>query len=363
MPDGDPIASVMEGHAWDEFCDHLKRAGRLVIESAPEDAFDRAEGLRYVGRIAKHALQSFIEERDPAAPVLGGLPKLGGDNPDYVYTGACLSGAYEYRLRGRMGEVSYLGIGTYSGEVGTEEGLRGTGYLAGDALETDADGGFEVRISCARQAGNWLAMKPDTSQLLIRELLLDRRHQRPCAFEIERVGGSKAGVPLDPTRYAAQIGLAGGYVEGAIAQVLGWSVAFARHRNQVRPLDETLAAAAQGDPNTHYYGGYYEIENDEALLVDLVPPPCEYWNLQLCNHWLESLDYWKHTVSVNHHTAVPRDDGSVRLVVTHADPGVPNWLDTAGHRRGGIFLRWVGTPEPYDPACRVVKRADAGAEE
>ncbi len=45
-------------------------------------------------------------------------------------------------------------------------------------------------------------------------------------------------------------------------------------------------------------------------------------------------------------------------MIAQRDPGVPNWLDTAGHRRGGIFLRQVGTPTPYDPRCRVVKLAD-----
>ena len=119
-----------------------------------------------------------------------------------------------------------------------------------------------------------------------------------------------------------------------------------------------LASGARGDPNTHYYGGYYAIGADEAMVAELVPPACEYWNLQLCNHWLESLDFRKHTVSVNHASAVKGSDGSVRVVIADRDPGVPNWLDSAGHRRGCIILRQVGTPKPYDPRCRVVKLRD-----
>src|SRR5215813_125521 len=90
--------------AWEAFCERVRRAGRRVIEAAPADPLDRAEGLRYVGRIARHALQSFIEQSDPAAPVVAmGLPKLGGDNPDYLYASAPLSGRLEYRLRGNVG--------------------------------------------------------------------------------------------------------------------------------------------------------------------------------------------------------------------------------------------------------------------
>jgi hypothetical protein len=114
---------MLDEKAWAEYCRRTENAARLVIAASPDDPFDRAEGLRYVGRIAQHGLQSFIEESDPTCPVVThSLPKLGGDNPDYVYSVAALSGAYEYRLRGRLGDSSYLGIGTYHGGVGDRRG-------------------------------------------------------------------------------------------------------------------------------------------------------------------------------------------------------------------------------------------------
>ncbi len=345
--------------AWSEFCRRTENAVKLVLAASPDDPLDRAEGLRYVGRIAQHGLQSFIEESDPAAPVVThSLPKMGGDNPDYVYSVAALSGDYEYRLRGRLGDSSYLGIGTYHGGVGTPQGLQVSGYLAGKDLAIGADGRFEIVLAREKRPGHWLPMKPETSQLMIRELLLDRRHQRSAVFEIERTSGGPVARTLDPKRHADQLVRAGAYVENAIAQFLEWSRDFATRPNRIELLPEHLASGARGDPNTHYYGGYFAIEPDEALIADLVPPACEYWNLQLCNYWLESLDYWHHTVAVNHASAVQKKDGSVRVVIAQRDPGVPNWLDTAGHRRGGIFLRQVGTPTPYDPRCRVVKLAD-----
>jgi len=359
MAESDASRKLRDGSAWSEFCRHVERAGRRVLEAAPDDAFDRAEGLRYVGRIAQHGLLSFIEESDPSVPVVThSLPKLGGDNPDYVYGSAALSGQFEYRLRGSFGDSSYLGIGTYWGGVGTPAGLQPSGYIAGKEIRADAQGRFEIALSCREQPGNWLPMKPETSQLMIRELLLDRRNQRPARFEIERSDAPGVPQPLDPERYAEQLARAGSYVEGAIAQFLDWSTSFATRPNRIQLLDERLASGARGDPNTHYYAGYYALEPDEALVVELIPPRCEYWNLQLCNHWLESLDYWHHTTHVNHHTAVAAPDGSVRVVIALRDPGVPNWLDSVGHRRGCIVLRWVGTPEPYDPVCRLTKLAD-----
>jgi hypothetical protein len=353
---------VRDGSAWSEFCRRIERAGRLVIAAAPDDPFERAEGLRYVGRIAQHGLLSFIEESDPSTPrVTHRVPKLGGDNPDYVYGSAPLSGAYEYRLRSSLGDSRTLGLGTYYGGVGTPTGLQCSGYLAGSALAVDADGSFEIVLSTEERSGNWLPMRPESSQLLIRELLLDRRNQRPARFEIERSDAAGASPPLDPARYADQLARAGQYVEGAIAQFIEWSTTFASRPNRIQALDERLASMARGDPNTRTYAGYYAIAEDEALLVDLVPPRCEYWNLQLCNHWLESLDYGQHRIHVNHHSAVARPDGSVRIAIASRDPGVPNWLDTAGHRRGCIVLRWVGSLEPHDPICRVARLAELSA--
>jgi hypothetical protein len=267
MGHSEALRGVMDGSAWDEFCEHLRRAGHSVIEAAPDDALDRAEGLRYVGRIAKHALQSFIEQSDPAAPVISGLPKLGGDNPDYVYASAPLSAAHEYRLRGNVGDAHYLGFGSYSGEVGTEEGLRCSGYLGGTDIVTDAQGDFEIVVSSEARPRNWLPMQPDTTQLMVRQTVADRRNQRPASFEIERTDGAWTSGPLDPVGYAGQLARAGSYVEGAIAQFLGWTRRFASRPNEIRRLDSDLAAGAQGDPFTHYYAGYYQITEDQTLVI------------------------------------------------------------------------------------------------
>ncbi|MBW2313427.1 MAG: DUF1214 domain-containing protein, partial [Deltaproteobacteria bacterium] len=116
-------------------------------------------------------------------------------------------------------------------------------------------------------------------------------------------------------------------------------------------------AAAHGDPNIAYLYSWWELGPDEAFVIEVPPPACEYWNLQVNNHWMESLDYRWHRIALNHHEAVLEADGSVRIVVAHEDPGVPNWLETAGHRRGNVCLRWVGAKEHPVPAVRVVKRA------
>jgi hypothetical protein len=44
------------------------------------------------------------------------------------------------------------------------------------------------------------------------------------------------------------------------------------------------------------------------------------------------------------------------LVVSHDDPGVPNWLDPSGHTEGYITVRWMGADAHPVPECIQVKR-------
>ena len=110
------------------------------------------------------------------------------------------------------------------------------------------------------------------------------------------------------------------------------------------------------DPQITWHQGYFDLAPDEALVVEVTPPECDYWMIALHNHWMETLDYTHHQITLNSRSSVLEDDGSVRWVVAHEDPGVPNWLDTAGHQRGTVGVRWVG-PDVADilPATRVVK--------
>ena len=46
--------------------------------------------------------------------------------------------------------------------------------------------------------------------------------------------------------------------------------------------------------------------------------------------------------SINGATGKPSSDGKLRAVVSLEDPGVPNWLDTAGFTEGTLWGRWYG---------------------
>jgi len=358
---------LMSGEAWDEFCDTIKAAGKTILdERAPGDPLNRAEGFRYLSRITRAALKAFVEYADPLAPVLfrpvHETAKMGADNPDFFYQWASISGRHEYRITGRRGTVHYLGLGTYAGQYGGGGRSGKTGYLEGRDLEIASDGGFEIAVSRERHQGNWLPLAPDSSSVIVRQMLLDRQNETVADLRIERVDGDGKPGPLTPESLEAGLGMAGRLVMGAAAMFSGWAGDFKKKVNQLPEFGQDIALAAHGDPNICYYHGYWELQADEALLVEATPPECDYWNFQLNNHWMESLDYRYYPISVNKRTAKYRPDGSVRIIVTLENPGVDNWLDTTGHLCGTMCFRWVRAKAHPQPTTRVVKLSNLAAE-
>jgi len=71
---------------------------------------------------------------------------------------------------------------------------------------------------------------------------------------------------------------------------------------------------------------------DEALILEAkVPARCTYWSVILTNEIYETTDWYNHQGSLNGSQLRVDDDGIIRVVISAKDPGVPNWLDTAGY--------------------------------
>jgi len=354
----DPAKELCDGRLWQELCETLKTAGEAVQASSPDTGLDRAEGYRYLARITRHALANFLETHDVAAPSFNyDSPKIGCDNPDFLYGRAVVSSQFRYRLSGKLNQVANLGIGAYAGGLGSAGGLKCEAYLGLAELGADAAGCFELIASADPGDAPGLRLSCETNSLLIRQTVLDRRHHQPAEIAIERIGGERSEPrPLEAVGFAAQLQASNRFVGGVVSQFLTWTRTFAARANEIHPLPPELLGLAQGDPNTRYYNGYFELGEDEGLLVELAPPACEYWNIQAANHWLESLDFERHNTVINNSNAVPAEDGRVRIIFAQRDPNAPNWIDTAGHGRGGIALRWIGAEtEPPAPKTRLIK--------
>ena len=354
---------VVGGQSWNDFCDSLKAAGAaLSFPGAPRDPLTQAEGYRYLSRLARAGLTAFVEHADPNAPVLhrvvDEITKLGADNPDNFYQTAALNGNYDYRITGRRNNIAYLSLGTQAGNYGQGGGLPPTGHIESDQIEMDENGCFELVLSCNPQDRNWLPMRPETGTLVVRQTFLDRNAETPADLTIERINcpeEERRASQLTAMALDEGLGKAGALVAGAPLLFAKWARDFKRHSNELPRFDPQVSLAAGGDPNIAYYHSHWALAEDEALLIEVTPPECEYWNFQLNNYWMESLDYRHFTIHTNKHLAHYEEDGSVRLIIAHEDPGRPNWIETAGHMSGTMCFRWVRADDHPQPRTRLVK--------
>lgn len=357
---------IVSGKAWSEFCDHLKTAGAaLVYPGAPTDAFQQSEGLRYLTRLTRAALEAYVEYGDVEFPELRRMVhetvKLGADNPDNYYQNAQISGAQEYRITGKRNTINYIGFFTQNGVYGEPGGMSPCGVLEQNDLQLEADGSFEIMLSKTKKGKNWLKIEDSTSLLIVRQTFLNREKEVIASLKIENLNGKKSPNQVTPERMDKGLQTAALFIAGAPLLFSRWANGFRKHPNQLPRFSPEISNAAGGDANIVYYHSYWNLEPDEALVIRFIPPDCETWNFQLNNYWMESLDYRYFPICINKHSAVAEKDGSIRIIVSKDNHGFANWIDTCNHTEGTMCLRWYrlsNGAEPVDPDCTVVKLAE-----
>ena len=365
-PDDLAEERIVSGKSWEEFCDTLKAAGAsLSFPGTPRDAFNQAEGYRYLTRLTRAGLEAFIEYADASAPVIHRVAhetvKLGSDNPDNYYQTARIDGRYDYEISGQRNNIHYLSFGTQIGHYGQGGGMPPTGFVDAADLDINDDGSFSLILSSTRQNGNWLPMTEESGTLVIRQTYLDRTSETPADLTIRRIDVETNPGHVTPALIDDGLKSASTLVAGASLLFAKWANDFQKHSNELPMFDQEVSNQAGGDPNITYYHSHWALAPDEALVIDAMPPVCEHWNFQLNNYWLESLDYRYYTIHTNKRLATYRDDGSVRIVVAHDDPGTPNWINTVGHECGTMSFRWIRAEEKPQPQTRVVKLDDVAS--
>jgi hypothetical protein len=354
------VDDLVSGAAWSHLLDSLKRASETVLgHGEAPNAVDVAAGIRHLlvllGTGIDHALRADSDSVLAVKPsAVDNVYKWGMDCPDCIYTGAPLRGGESYRLWGNRGSARYVGLQSMAGMASSANVLL-------DELDLGPHGEVELVLSATPHDGNWLPIADSATALVVRHFFYDWDSEVASSLSIERTGTRDAREgrpPVDPRAVVArQLVALGDFVEAN----LDFFLQFSRPETPntfLAPLDGTaMGAAAENRPVI----GSWQLEPDEALLVEVEEPRGLYWSYSLGNPWWETIDYARHQSSLNGHQADVDDDGVVRTVVAHQDPGVANWLDTAGHASGPAILRCVRTETAPVPTTTVVPFASVGA--
>ena len=110
---------LFAGRAWDDFCDTLKEAGRIVDRFGPDeiDRLDKAEWYRFLSRVTRSALERFAENCEPERPRLRDTvwrQAINFQSPDQDHLLAeFVDGRHDYVIRGNRGGLPYFVIASW----------------------------------------------------------------------------------------------------------------------------------------------------------------------------------------------------------------------------------------------------------
>lgn len=312
------------------------------------------------------------------------------DNPDTIYRFVGVNYASQYVITGRMPENDpQASFSVLTGLTGTTAAVLDAGEL-----ELSPDRTFVITVSGEpAQPGqkNHLQITPDTTLIAIRDTLSDWNTQDPMSLAIHRTAGP-------PNSLFSQFG---GFAIPGIGPLVAQSELLTALVSLIPPLPAvprflqgSIAAllmlrgiseeskyinVATTDPVTGNHkapnvftdptsnasflatqvqsAGYFQLADDEALVLTIAPNNAAYFVVPVTNDWTITENYWDDQTSLNNTQARANPDGSYTFVVSPTEPALAggtsvwNWVSTGGLNQGTMAIRFqsIDPNSPVNP--------------
>lgn len=335
------------------------------------DELTQIEGVQWLFEYSAAMIEYYLHA-DPAHPVI--MPMV---TPFRRFLGdlrlakhcyvARLDAAYTYRLRCEPGDAAFTSITVHADESGGFAGNRTLGKLNHREITADADGSFQVTIGPHERGSNTITIDDSVSSLMTREFFdTDDSDRREARWSIDIIG-------TEPGTTVARAD------DTSVAHALAWAVAnlgdalprYPRaiaapvfvHASINQFADffafDTTAVTTWGNLDALHTTMAYDLEPGHAIVIDGGPTvPCAWWGLSQNNRYLASFGRGEPTALAGRALTLDAD-GAWRVVLSAENPGVANWLSTAGHRNGVLRIRWMlADTTPAKPTTTVVRTED-----
>lgn len=347
----DPAEQLMSGQAWAEFADNIKALGEIVQSAdAPATPLERAEGYRYLLAQLAEQIDVALYRSDLNDPLLRynitKFRSMAMPSSDARYLRAEVEDSGIYRLWGQLGNAKgNTSIQFYSG-VNSSDSWNLRDF-------SDAEGGFDIQIGGEPREQNWVRIPEGASMMFVREYFSDWDTERRSEFKLDRLNREYHSESLNPAQMAEIL-----YQVTAVPaqQIPFFMKSLVQYRSQLK--NKVMPAQPMNDVGLkeNLYGpGWFDLQPDEALVLTVDASEAVYWSVQLGNFWGEAIDFVNFASSITGDQARLASDGKYHLVIASQDPGVPNWIDSAGHLEGFIFTRFQGLPQSPPQTVTLTK--------
>ncbi len=343
---------------WNKFCDELKDLGKLIEKNSHND-HDHYEGYRYLLRLLRLSSEMYFEHSDNNHPSFYCLShetgKIGADNPDNHYLNANINGKNLYTIMGNIGEADYISFGVKENRYSIDGTMISHDEIDLKNVDVDKNGNFSISMNESSGKRNHLTLRPSSNMVIVRQTYKNKMLDARASMRIRSLNDYNPSLPLTNKEFINYLSSSIRFIRGTAQTFTEWVKIFQKDHLNALPLgDQVFFQAAGGDPNISYHHGYYDFKEDECLKITTKIPQCSYWNFQLENHWMESLDYRNYPIHLNYHNAVTKNN-NLKIHITYQPENLENNLITCGRPNGAMLLRWIDADESIEPIVELVK--------
>ncbi|MCK9504506.1 MAG: DUF1214 domain-containing protein [Porticoccaceae bacterium] len=304
------------------------------------DDLTRAEGVRQLTRLIAGGFPITMEMIDPDYPqflqLLSTRVQWGLPSADCHYVWAPLHGDNVYRIVGDRGTARVIDLEVREDHIAH----LGDWKLFHRLQELEVGPNNQVEIIASRErptnAANWLQLPEGPCNVIFRNYFYDWDTEQAARLTIITEGKPYPPPALTENAIRRNLEL---FCDLLREMPAGFRQTVGEYYRA--PTDKlSFDGINYGFASLSYGKSTYDIADDEALILEIELPKTKFWNIQIGSHFWEARDYHLRQTSLNGHQAHIDNDGVFRAVISHKDPGVANWLDTGGHSKGLITVRY-----------------------
>lgn len=359
-----PPAEWAEGsdaaEAWRQFVASLEAAGARIFVTT-KDPEERLDGLVYLSQMTSVSLEMKLAKGNTAEPRftdwMADYRKFLGDSPDAIYHTAEISSEYSYEIIGNVADAEYLGFMLYGTSLNGWN--RAAANLSSETIHFDSSGNFRIILSKHRpieSAVDWLPLEDDVHMVMVRQYYHGRTGKKTANFTIRNLAPPTF-VPMTEGDIAAGLSEATSFFNETVSGTFALADVLVGSANNIDPpksYNPDFGGIFYPTFDNDYYGSWFYLEDDEALIIEGAIPEAPYWSISLQNRWMQSLDYEHYSVTLND-KEIEVNNGRYRVIVSRQKPSSGNWLSTTGKRQGLLSIRYQQSKNSEKPSLTVVK--------